>query len=253
MSLSRRLAVLMVSGALTSAITFSLAGQSAPGDLIGYVSLHHSPIGLLAPVASRSQLGLTETGVSLALRYAEHGEGNRDNKANAYAATALLPVGTHGSVSLTAGGYKEQCPDPECKNILMLGAGGELNLSPNLFNAPPGTQRVNLGLSGDIGWSARQFETTYLTAAVGLPITMTFSDKPGIHLAPWVTPGVGFGRASISGNVPVDHTQTGTRPMLGAGLALYNPASSISIQAGATHVVGRDSKTVLGINLVLGW
>jgi hypothetical protein len=233
-----------------------LAAQSLPGDLVGYVSLHHSPIGLLAPVAPALQLGTEAPGFQLALRAAEHAKGDRDNKTSAYAATGVLPVGRRAAVSLTVGGYKETCPDPECRNIFMAGAGATLDLTPDLFHAGAGSPHVNLGLSTEIGWSAREFEQTYATGALGLPITMTSGDSRGFHVAPWLTPGVGFGRVTATfvspGARTIQTTNSGARPLLGGGLALYDFASSASLQVGAKYVFGAASRPVLGLTAVLG-
>ncbi len=232
----------------------ALIAQSLPGDVVGYASLDHTPIGLLAPIAPRSQLGFVQRGVAFALRYGSIGEGPANNMTHTYAATALLPAGRRSIVSFTAGSFKETCPDPECKSILMLGAGAQYDLRPNLFSARGTAPRIAVGITGDVGYGARQFETTYLTAAAALPITVVFGGaRAGVRAAPWLTPGFGFGRASIKGNIPFDKAQTGSRPMISGGLAFYNPASSWSVQAGGTHVVRTDSKTLLGVNLVLNW
>src|SRR4051812_45109123 len=192
--------------------------QSAPSDLVGYISLVHTPIGLLAPIAPRSQLLGRQRDVSFALRYGSIADGRRNNKTQAYAASVYLPAGQEGSFSLSAGAYKASCPDPECKTTLFLGAGGQTQV---MRSSP-----LSIDVSGDFGWSAREFGVTYLTGHVGLPLTLTMANtQPGIRLGAWLTPGFGFGRASSNDNRFADNSSTGSRPTLGGGIALYNPVS----------------------------
>lgn len=235
------------------ALASTAKGQAGQSEVVGYVSLTHTPIGLLAPIAPRPQVGLTQNGASFALRYGRLSDGPRDNKKEGYAGSVFFPVGGSATVSLTGGGYKETCPDPECRGILMIGGGAQTTILPDLLAGS--LARLSVDISGDLGWSARQFNTSYFTGHVGAPVTLANGAPPtaGMRVAAWVTPGFGFGQASVSDNSPLNGSRTGSRWTLGGGAALYNPQSTVSLQAGFMDVFASDSRTAFGVNLVLQW
>lgn len=222
--------------------------QNVPSDVVAYSSLTRTPMGLFAPMAP-PPTGARHTEAGLALRYGSLPRGEGNNESRAYAVSALFHAGSRAVLSLTGGAYKETCPDPECKNILMAGAGGQVDLAPAFMRQ---LTAFSMALSADLGWSAKQFGTTYLTAHAGVPLSLMLGGDPkSLRMSMWATPGFGYGRATISGNFPRSSVYTGSASTIAGGVALFTPSPRLSVQFGAMHVATSAAKTSVGVNVVL--
>jgi len=248
MRLASSVAVLMFLATARTA-----AAQSS--DFAAYTALIHTPIGLFIPVVPRSQLGLPSDGAAFGVQYGRHAAGDVNNKAQAYAVT-IYGGGERSTLSFTGGAYKETCPDPECKNVLMAGVGAQTRLVETTLS---GKERFGVDLAGNVGYGAKQFSTTYIAAQIGLPVTLSneAAKGGGMQIALWAAPGFAYGDARLNATsiegTPFSDKRSGTCPTAAAGIAFYNPPENISLQLGLTKAFADQSKPVLGVNLILHW
>ena len=68
-----------------------------------------------------------------------------------------------------------------------------------------------------------------------------------MKFVPYVTPAFGFGRAGGGGA-----SESGVRFLLGGGVGLYNPESSVSVHAGFQQIFISGAKMLFGVGLSLG-
>jgi opacity protein-like surface antigen len=239
--------------AVASLVAAAAAAQApvSANAHVGYTGLIHTPVALLPQIPTRTMVGGVPSGVALSLRYGYLGRGERNNKTNAFGVSAVLPAGMGSTVSVTGGFYRGDCPDPECRNILMLGAGGDMRVASMPFGVTG--SRVTFTVNGDLGWSAREFDTGYISGHVGLPVALVpGTGSTGMRFAPYVTPGFGFVRASERrSGTTTNHS--GSRFTFGGGVAMYNPASSMMFHLGAMTVPVSDGEVMLGAGLAVNW
>jgi hypothetical protein len=88
--------------------------------------------------------------------------------------------------------------------------------------------------------------TTLLSITGGLPVALV-AGGPTLKIAPFLTPGFGWGRASGGGN-----SNSGSRLMLGGGLAIQSTTSSLGANFGFQKVFIQNGETMFGINVTFG-
>ena len=94
-----------------------------------------------------------------------------------------------------------------------------------------------------------------LGLGIGAPLTLSFgaSREGGMRFAPFVTPGFGIGSTSHGCAVGFGECQeSGTRWMIGGGIGVWNPLTSISASLGIHHVLLDDARPVFGVNVQIG-
>jgi hypothetical protein len=105
-------------------------------------------------------------------------------------------------------------------------------------------------VNGEFGFGKPRDVNHEFSGMVGLPLALVIgATATGVHIVPFVTPEFGFGSEDLGGNRP---SQSGQAFMLGAGLALSNPSSSIGANLGLQHVFVDGAKTQIGITITLG-
>jgi hypothetical protein len=236
----------LVTRAVLAAAVATVVASPAPAraqsqsDIAAYLVLIQTPQGGFAPLVSPAMLGTLPARGRLALRY-----GRVDlfeDATNNLALTALLPSGSRGSVSLTAGYWNPDCDG--CDGHVVLGLGGDGRLGSTPIGSGPEAARLNVGLGGELGF-AKPEEATFWSATVGLPVTLVASGE-GFRIAPFLTPGFGFGYGTGGGL-----TESGTRFMLGGGIGL-EAAGGLGINFGFQKVFIEGGRTTIGLNVGFG-
>lgn len=216
-----------------------------------YGALMLTPPGAVAPVATSTILDQPQHAVDLALRYgfvSTNGAAGFNN----VAATAIVPVGIGNTVSVTAGATIPYCSrsfeGPGCSSALMLGIGGDTRIVA-LGTAP--ATRIVFALNGELGYGKPRNFGYEFSGAVGAPISLLFNGDPNqrMRIVPFATPAFGFGSIDPGNGNP---TQSGTRFMIGGGLALTTPTSTIGGSLGFQHIVINGGKTQYGIAVTVG-
>jgi hypothetical protein len=80
----------------------------------------------------------------------------------------------------------------------------------------------------------------------GVPIALV-AGGPTLKVAPFLTPAVGWGRVSDSGD-----SVNGARFLLGGGVAFQSLTSGVGVNVGFQKVFIDGGDTMFGISLVLG-
>jgi hypothetical protein len=219
-------AVLVLGG-----LVVPLATALAQDDIFAAAALAATPIGALTPLMSPSMVGRRLNSAQFALRYGQR----RDGSTNTFgiAASTLFAVSLKSSVSLTAGVRATNAPlnnNPR----LMLGVGGDMRIYEGGEIAGAGS---GLGL-----------EDHAYALGVGVPVTVSLATggRQGLHVVPFFSPLFGVGQ------VKGDTSQSGTRVVLGGGIGVWNPLTSVSASLGVNRVMRTGEKPVFGINVILG-
>lgn len=221
-------------------------GPSA-NDLATFWALVRTPVGGLPPNATRTILGETQSGVALALRYGHANGTNGLPSLNNFGATAVLPMGTVSTISLT-GGFSAPSSG---STGLMLSLAGDTRLTSMPIDAGRGSARINIGLNGELGYG-KPSEATAFAGEVGLPISLVPGSgaRDELRIVPYVTPAFTF--ESYDPEDPKFETQSAVHFMLGAGLAFYNRSSPVTFHAGLQFMAIDGASLLFGLGLTLG-
>ncbi|HVX41328.1 MAG TPA: hypothetical protein VHB25_17320 [Gemmatimonadaceae bacterium] len=222
-----------------------LAAQVTSDDVSAYRALMLTPVGGLSPIATSTIDGEVQSGVALALRYGYYGGGSSLSSHNDFGATAVLPLAMGSTVSLTGGVASGQG-----NNGLMLSIGADTRITEMPFGSAADSRRLGIAVNGELGYGKPTGEHV-ISGAVGLPLSLIPGRmaRDAMRIVPWVTPAFGFGNEKFDG---FDQTFSGSRFMLGGGLAVYNPSSSLSFSAGVQYVSIQSAQLQIGLNVVLG-
>ena len=242
----RKFAIVLTS--LTSLGVAASAQAQGPsvGDIAGYVALSTTPVGAMTPVVSSAMLGRIAKGYSITGQYGHLS----DNAAgfNSFGASVSMPLsgfslgGSLGFMSPSAQGSKSN---------LMLGANAETNLGAWALGEGKNANLFTLSARGDFGWANPDDGTgtnnsiTALSLSAGAPFALVLKNGD-MTWAPFVTPGLGWGRLSANGA-----SESGTRFMMGAGLGMTH-RNGWGVSVGMQKVFIDQGKTVFGLNLSYG-
>ncbi|HEX4681372.1 MAG TPA: hypothetical protein VH277_01615 [Gemmatimonadaceae bacterium] len=223
--------------------------QSDVQNAAAYAALLLTPPAAVAPVATSTILDEPQHGVVFAIRYG-FVPTNGASGFNNLAATAVLPMGTGATVSLTGGTTIPNCGVnvAGCSAGLMLGAGGDMRIAA-LGTAP--ATRIIVSVNGELGYGKPRDVDHLYSGSVGLPISLIFNGDPsqGMRIVPFVTPAFGFGQEQVNS---ATSSESGQRFIIGGGVALTNATSSIGASLGFQHVVIDNGKTQVGVSITLG-
>jgi hypothetical protein len=206
------------------------------GDFVAYVALNFTPPAGFAPVMTRTMLGQAQPGWDLVPRY-----GRVDlfeDAANNFA-LSIVHGGGRSSFGFTAGYWNPDCDG--CDGHFVAGLGGDTRLAASPLGTGPGAMLLTIGLNGEIGFGKPEGATLW-SATAGLPVALVAGSNSGLRLAPFLTPGFGFGYVTADGD-----SESGTRPLLGGGIGIW-AASGFGVTIGFQKVFIEDGKTTLGIN-----
>jgi hypothetical protein len=242
----RKFAIVLTS--LTSLGVAASAQAQGPSvnDAAAYLALSVTPVGAMTPVVSSAMLGRIAKGYSVTGQY-----GHVSDDAlgfNSFGASISMPLsgislgGSLGFISPSADGSKSN---------LMLGANAETNLGAWALGAGKNANLFTLSARGDLGWANPDDGTgtdnsiTALSFSAGAPLALVLKNGD-MTWAPFVTPGLGWGRLSAQGT-----SESGTRFMMGAGLGMTH-RNGWGVSVGMQKVFIENGKTVFGLNLSYG-
>jgi len=222
----------------------------SPGDTRAFIALRASNIGALTPLLTPAMIGRRLNGAQLGLRYGLRDEGGV--RTNSIAASGIFSIGMQSSWALTAGVSDADCVD--CNPTMMLGIGGDMRIMQSGDFLTPGAM-LNIGVSGDFSYARLEPGSgSALALGVGAPITLAFgaaTSESGLRFAPFFVPVFGVGQTSV-GCGGGSCEESGVRFLLGGGIGVWNPASSISATLGINQVLFPDAKPVFGVNVQIG-
>lgn len=223
--------------------------QSA-GDRSAFTALRASHIGALTPLMTPAMISRSLNGAQLGIRYGLRDEGGI--RSQALAGSALFGVGLQSSVALTAGVADADCGN--CSPELMLGVGGDMRVFERGDVVASGSS-FTIAVSGDVGYAQPRAVEHAVALGVGAPTTLVLgATREGMRIATYFTPVFGIGNVSagcptIPGSVCEN---SGTRVVLGGGVGVWNPLSSISASIGINHVMMNRTRPVFGVNVIIG-
>ena len=226
------------------------AGAQSADDIVARTALVFTPVGALPPLATSTIQGEFQRSAALAFRYGYLSGANDGPDANNLGVTAVIPFGLGGTVSLTGGFFSLTCD--ECDPGLMLSLAADRRLGEMAFGSGRDGSRLRFSLNGELGYGQPQgtsfSEGSVMSGAVGLPISLVSGSRrrEEMRVVPFVTPGFGFGGIRGGGS------PSGSAFLLGGGVGIYNPSSSVAFGFGFQHVAVRNSSTQIGLTLVLG-
>jgi hypothetical protein len=223
--------------------------QSA-GDARAFIALRASHIGALTPLMSPAMIARQLNGAQLALRYGLLDE--LGVRTHAIAGSGIFGVGLKSSLHVTGGITDADCPN--CEPALLVGVGGDMRfLEVGEFMGPGSS--LSIAVSGDFGYAQVKPENEHAIAiGIGVPISLTLSGggREGLHFVPFLTPMLGIGSLSDCPSGDGGCQRNGTRFVVGGGIGVWNPMTSISASIGINHVSWPDAKPVFGVNVVFG-
>lgn len=226
-------------------LTTLLAAREAPAqseqDVTAYFALIGTPTGALPPVLSNAMLNRPMPSLDFRLRYGH--ASMTGGSLNNFAATLGIPASPKTMFGITAGYESVSCSG--CDGHFMAAANVESRLASTLLGTGSDAAQLNLGLNGEFGF-AHPSGTTLATLTGGLPISLV-TRASGISVAPFLTPGIGWGHAR-------DNTgsEGGTRFVLGGGVTFQSTTSPIAANVGFQKIFIDGGDTVLGVSLVVG-
>jgi hypothetical protein len=219
------------------------------GDARALIVLRATHIGALTPSITPAMLSRRLNGVQLGLRYGWHDD--EGIVSQAVAASGILGVGMTSSIALTAGVNDGDCDG--CSPALMLGVGGDMRVI-EMGDIVAGGSSLTVAVSGDAGYAQlKPGDETGIALGIGAPVTLTFAATPeGMRFAPYVVPVFGVGSTSLGCSGILACEESGTRFVIGGGVGVWNPDSSISASLGINHVMADGARPVFGVNVQLG-
>jgi hypothetical protein len=163
-------------------------------------------------------------------------------------------MGLNSSVAFTAGVADADCNG--CSPALLLGIGADMRVYERGDVLSVGSI-FTLAVSGDVGYAeVKPTDSDALGLGIGAPMTLVFgADRSGWRLTSFFTPVFGIGRLNglvCPGIGPCDESASGTRILLGGGVGLWSPLSSVSASLGINQVMADEARPVYGVSVVIG-
>lgn len=222
------------------------------GDLWAAEALLSTHIGGLTPLMSPAMIRRTLNGAQLGLRY-----GLRDQpgqRTHTVAGSGIFAMGLNSSVTFTAGVADAECNG--CTPALLLGIGADMRVFERGDMLSAGSI-FTLAVSGDVGYARiNPSELDGLGIGIGAPMTLVFgADRASWRLTTFFAPVFGIGQVSgltCPSIGPCDGRESGTRILLGGGVGLWSPMSSISASLGINQVMVDEARPVYGVSVVIG-
>lgn len=210
------------------------AAQSA-SDIAAAGALQATPVGGLAPIMVSPDTKGDKPFNALAGRYSRYSETLID--VNSFAASFYHKAGMNAAVSATAG-FSKASNCPGCNTLTMLGG----DVHSTLWNSTgKSTTATSINMQGSLGWG-HSTDYTALSLAVGVPFAVSMEQSNKSSLTAFVTPGFGWGREAATGFA----TESGTRPLIGAGAAWVSPAGW-GLHASFNKVVIKNGGNSIGV------
>jgi hypothetical protein len=213
------------------------AGVSAQNnDIAAFFALTFTPTGALPPMLTPSMVGDVRGGSDVLLRYGRYTFRGSDEAIHNLGVTLDLPTQGATRFGLTAG--FQACDG--CDGLLMIG--GDFH-APLVRAAGPTPLAIGLEPSVGLGRGLGDDAGTAVSAALGLPVSLTASLAGGGRLIPFLTPGAGFGLITDDGD-----SESGIRFTLGGGVGFYTDAG-VGINLGYKKIFIDDGPTQWGVGV----
>jgi hypothetical protein len=213
----RCLTALLVVG-LVSANSRDAAAQTSIQDIAAYSALNSTPIGALTPIMVSPGTKGEKAFNSFSGRLSHFSPSGGGDGSNQFGASFYHQAGMNAAVSGTLGFISPSCTG--CDGVTMLGADVHSTLWNNAEAKSSTAMSVNM--QGSLGYGhMKNGSAASLAASVPLAISMEQASKARIGL--FLSPGFGWGRLSASGSAG-SGSESGTRPLLGAGASYMAPA-----------------------------
>jgi hypothetical protein len=151
---------------------------------------------------------------SFAGRYAHYSPNGGGDGFNTFGASFFHKAGMNAAVSGTAAYLT--CSG--CDGLFMVGADVHSTLW-NTAQTARSTSMTSINFQGSLGYGSESGDKA-LSAALGLPIAMSFTQASKSNTAFFVTPGYAWGKLDLDGGA----SESGTVPFVGAGFAWTAPA-----------------------------
>ena len=243
----RKFAIVLTSLSSLGFAASALAQGPSAGDLAAYAALSVTPVGAMTPIVTSSMLGRVQQGYAIAGQYGHISDNG--TSANMFGANVSMPLagvsvgGTFGFISPSS--------NTGLKSNMMLGLNAESNLGAWALTDGKNANLFTLGLRGDFGWAnpddglGTNTTATALSFAANAPVALVLKNGD-LTWAPFVTPGLGWGRISESGA-----SESGTRFLMGAGLGVSH-RNGWGVSLGMQKVFIDQGKSVFGLNVSYG-
>lgn len=241
----------MIAAALAS-LPCIATGQT-PDGFAAVTALQASHIGALTPLMTPAMVRRTLNGAQLGLRYGLHDQPGL--RTHSVAGSGIFAMGLNSSVAITAGVSDADC-DVGCSPALLLGIGADMRVFQRGDVLSAGSI-FTLAVSGDVGYAeVKPDDSDALGLGVGAPMTLIFgADRAGWRLTSFFTPVFGIGQLNgfiCPGLGPCDGSASGTRILLGGGVGLWSPTSSVSASIGINQAMADQARPVYGVSVVIG-
>jgi hypothetical protein len=164
--------------------------------------------------------------------------------------TAILPLKTGSTFSITGGFFAPTCED--CDRGLMLSVGADTKLGEATIGSARDGSRLIFSLNGELGYGRPSGATfsdgSLVSGAIGIPISLVPANRSrdALRIVPFITPAFGFGGIRSSDRVVVtlpngdvrvdDDALSGTRFMIGGGVGIFNRSSTVALNIGFQYV-----------------
>jgi hypothetical protein len=219
----------------------TVAAQSEH-DVAAYFAMIASPIGTLPPILSNAMLGRPMTSPDIAVRYGHLPIG--DAAANTFDARIGFPAGTKVMMGVNAG-YESYSSCGGCDGHFIGGVNAEGRLASSMLGTGSDAALLNIGLNGEAGFGHESGSTAFSLNA-GLPVALV-SGTGTLRIAPFLTPGFGWGRISGGGD-----SVNGTRFLLGGGITFQSLTNNLGVNLGFQKVFIDGGDTMFGVSLIFG-
>jgi len=163
---------------------------------------------------------------------------------NTFDARVGFAAGTKATVGVNAGYQAISC-DLGCDGHFIAGVNAEGRLSSMDLGTGADAAQLTIGLNTDAGFGTRS-GTTVFGITAGLPVALA-SGSSTLKIAPFLTPALGWGHLSDSGD-----SESGTRFLLGGGVAILSPTSGLDVNLGFQKVFIDSGEMIFGLSLTFG-
>jgi hypothetical protein len=175
--------------------------------------------------------------------------GHAAHSLDSFGLTGIIPLGLGGTVSLTGGVSNERCTTG-CSGARYMGSvAGDYRLFRTGVGVPDEAMRLTVGVNGEVGIGSPESGLTE-TASFGVPLALGFGRPDATRVIPYITPSIAL-IASGGGSSGNPSVRAG-RGLLGGGVALFNPKSSLGASIGFQYVFATKTEMQIGVALSLG-
>lgn len=239
--------------------TVAAQAVTAPPGYREYLLLLGTPIASLPPLFTYMLTDVAQQSPELTARYgyvpditrplAPEVGGHAAHSLDSFGATAIVPLGLGGSVSLTGGVSNERC-DTGCSGArFMASVRGDYRLLRAPIGVADDAMRLTLGVSGELGIGSPESGLTE-TLDLGLPFAFTFGQPDATQVIPFLMPSIAF--LASGGQSAGEPSVRAGRGLVGGGVALFNPKSSLGASIGFQYVFVTHTLLQVGVGLSLG-